>query len=275
MLRILSDLHLFDGASRIRGLRQLDPLTDGVDGFLINGDSCDTQVGTTPEQVAAIRAYFASRVPSVSFVTGNHDPDISNQHEQLLADGRVWATHGDVFFPDSTPWSRLLPELRRRIRAARAADPAARFDHLATRLRIFRQVHRGLPREWDLQRRDPVTRLRRLVGDLGSPLRLREIFRAWRQAPELAAQAARSQRQTAQVIVFGHVHRPSIAHREGRVLINTGAFTGPFGAFCVELAEDAVRVRPVEWRRHAFHPGRPLVEIPLAARAPVRISSAT
>lgn len=269
--RIISDLHLFDGASRVERLLQLDPLVDAVDGLLINGDSCDTQVGTTPDQVAEMRAYFGTRVPSVRFLTGNHDPDISNHHEDLPADGRVWVTHGDVFFPDATPWSRLLPELRRRIRAARDADASASFDHIATRLRIFRQIHRNLPPEWDLQRRDLPARLRRLLADVGSPVRLGAILRAWRHAADLASHAAEAQRRSAQLIVFGHLHRPSISHRAGRVIINTGAFTGPFGAFCVDLFDERALVRPVERRRGAFHPGRPLVEIPLAIGARRRL----
>jgi predicted phosphodiesterase len=274
MLRILSDLHLFDGACRIRELRELDPLLEGVDTLLINGDLCDTQVVATADQVAEIKSYFATRVPSVILITGNHDPDISEVHEQLVADGRVWVTHGDVFFPDATPWSAILPEIRRRIAIVRAQDPTVAFDQIETRLRVFRQISHGLPMKWDLRRRDPLTRMRRLLWDLGSPLRVQAVLRAWQSAPHLAAGLAAQQRASAQVVVFGHIHRPSIHHRGGRVIINTGAFAGPLGAWAVDVEEDAIHIHETERRRSTWRIGSQRAALPLTAPSTSKLPTA-
>jgi predicted phosphodiesterase len=275
MLRIISDLHLFDGACRVRELRQLDPLIDGVDALLINGDSCDTQVCATADQIEEMRSYFAARAPEVTFVTGNHDPNISDVHEQLLAEGRIWATHGDVLFPDATPWSKLLPEIRRRIAAARAREQHGSFGHIETRLRIFRQISHGLPIDDDLRSRDFATLMRRVLYELGHPLRLRAVLRAWKDAPELAAALASEQRSTAQIAVFGHIHRPSITQRNGRVIINTGAFSGPLGALAVDVHDDLVRVRTIEFRRGEARLGGAVSEIPLATHAATRLTRAS
>ncbi|HEX2099544.1 MAG TPA: metallophosphoesterase, partial [Candidatus Synoicihabitans sp.] len=191
MLRVFSDLHVFDGSSRIESLRQLDPLTHDVDALLINGDSCDTQVGATADQIEELRAYLAGRAPRVTFVTGNHDPDISEVHELLLGDGRIWATHGDVLYANATPWSRLLPELERRIATARSQRPQVPLDRIESRLEIFRQISRRLPSEDDIRRRDLRSRLVRLLRDVGSVRRVRAILRAWQTAPDLAAALAR------------------------------------------------------------------------------------
>jgi predicted phosphodiesterase len=274
MLRILSDLHLFDGASRIRGVHTLDPLLEGVHTLVLNGDTCDTQVGTSVDQVEGLKHHFSSRAPSVAFITGNHDPDISSLHEHWLADDRIWATHGDVFFAEATPWSSLLPEIRRRLREAHAIGTDASLDHVEGRLRLFRQISHGLPIKWDLRRRDWRSRLRRMMVDLGSPRRIQAVLQAWRAAPDLAANLASDYRATAQVVVFGHIHRPSIHHRGGRVIINTGAFTGPLGAWIVDVEGDRIQVRRTEMRRGAWHPGRLVAEIPLAAPRANRLTTA-
>ena len=59
MLRILSDLHLYDTHTLVRDLRQLEPLLAGVHTLVINGDSCETRHGATPPQVAAMKKFFA------------------------------------------------------------------------------------------------------------------------------------------------------------------------------------------------------------------------
>ena len=85
MLRILSDLHIRDASSRLKRLEALEPLLEGVDELWLNGDTCDNQTGMTPDQVEKIRAFFCARIPRVRFLTGNHDPDISAEHEASAA----------------------------------------------------------------------------------------------------------------------------------------------------------------------------------------------
>ena len=98
MLRILSDLHFRDAASRFRRLEDLEPLLEGIDELWLNGDTCDNQTGMSAADVEAIRQFFRTRVPTVRFLTGNHDPDLSTEHWCATPDGRVCATHGDAFF---------------------------------------------------------------------------------------------------------------------------------------------------------------------------------
>lgn len=122
LIRIISDLHYGDERSRLRELAALKPMLEGVDTLVLNGDCCHTQEGAVPEQIAALKEFFSHGAPQVIWLTGNHDPDISSHHELLLKDGRVWVTHGDVFFDSVAPWCHLRAELVRRLEQKSGGD---------------------------------------------------------------------------------------------------------------------------------------------------------
>lgn len=274
MLRILSDLHFHDAESRVRQLEQLVPLLTGVDHLVLNGDTCETERGLTAAMLQHVTSFFQDRVPRVTFVTGNHDPAISETHELLLADGRVWVTHGDVLFADATPWSTLRDELERRIGLALATLPQSEWPSVETRLRVNRAACVGLPREFDHEATGLASRLNRLRVTLFPPHKVLAMLRAWRDTPRLAAELAAAQRTSAQVVVTGHIHNPGVWRRPcGRVVVNTGAFGPPRGALAVDLVGDHLAVRRVTERAGRFHPGKVIAEIPLVAAGRVQLGS--
>jgi predicted phosphodiesterase len=264
MIRILSDLHLYDARTEVRDLRQLEPLLAGVRMLVLNGDTCEMRRGVTPAQLAGLKAFFQERVPEVVYVTGNHDPSISDTHEWLAAGGRVWVTHGDVCFDDFTPWARHVPEIRRLVAAKRAANPALDFARLEVRFRIAREVARE---ETDLPDRSTRSWWAHLVWvwhTFFPPTQPVAMLRCWRDLPGLAAGLARTQRPTAQVVVMGHVHFPGVWRRPGGpVVINTGSFFRPLGGNLVDVLDDRVQVRRIDRDGDTFKPGRLLAEIPL------------
>ena len=266
MIRILSDLHLYDARTQVRALSQLEPLLAGVRTLVLNGDTCEMRRGVTPAQLAELKSFFRERVPEVIFITGNHDPAISDTHELLAADGRVWVTHGDVCFDDLTPWSRLVPEIRRLVTAKRAADPAADFAQLAVRFRIAREVARE---ETDLPDRTTRNWWAHLVWvwhTFFPPTLPLAMLRSWRDLPRLADRLAVTQRPKAQVVVMGHVHFPGVWRRDqGPVVINTGSFFRPLGGNLVDVLDDRVQVRRIARDGDTFKPGRLLAEIPLGS----------
>jgi len=267
MLRILSDLHLYDARTQVRDLRQLEPLLADVQTLVINGDSCEMRHGVTPEQVAAMKSFFQARVPEVVLVTGNHDPDISGIHELPLAAGRVWVTHGDICFDDLTPWSRQQPELWRQVQALLAADPTADYRELDVRIRIAREVARTVVNEIDPGESGVRTQLVRFWHTFFPPRQPLAMLRAWRDLPWRAAALAVAQRPAAQVVVTGHVHFPGVWRREGRpTVINTGSFFAPLGGHLVDVSDEHVRVRHIRRARGDFLPGREIAVIPLRAR---------
>jgi predicted phosphodiesterase len=266
LTRILSDLHFDDASSQVRSLAMLRPLLDGADRVIINGDALDSQViAHGPELIAEVKTFFAAHTPETHFIAGNHDPDISPVNELLLANGQIWLTHGDVFFEYLAPWSVNLPEYRRRIHALRDHLPPGERDHLETRYRILREVSVGLPAEHDPADRSLWHLFTRGARIMVNPRRPLSMVHAWTTSPRTAATMAAKHHPSARFVIFGHIHHPGIwtKHRP-HIVINTGSFTPPRGALMVEFDEKNLRVRRIDRRRDAFHPGKVIAEFPLA-----------
>ena len=264
VLRILSDLHLFDAGTQVRELRQLEPLLADVRTLVINGDSCEMLHGHNAEKASDMKRFFQERVPEVIFVTGNHDPVISDTHELLLADGRVWVTHGDICFDDLTPWSRHRDELVALVQAELARDPTLDYQSITGRLRVARAATQHLKETVD--RLDPSLRARLvwIWHTLFPPRQPLAMLRAWRELPARAAALAFAQRPSAQVVVTGHVHLPGVWPRKGGpTVVNTGSFLAPLGGHLVDLADDTLLVRRIVRRGGAFCPGRQIARIEL------------
>lgn len=265
MLRILSDLHFRDSSSRLRQLDDLAPLLEGVDELWLNGDTCDNQTGLDPAAVTAMREFFLRHVPRVSFITGNHDPDLSDVHWRHTADRRLWAVHGDVFFDDIVPWSRIRPVLLARIADARRQRPELDVETLAGRSALFRSVCTGLSRECDPERSDLPYRLRRLFTEFFPPRQPWAMVQAWRTLPDRVAHRHRDWFPGARVVVTGHIHFPRTWPRSDVVVINAGSFSRPLGARCVDVVENEVRVRQIAADRAGrWHAPRVLDVIALA-----------
>ncbi len=269
VIRILSDLHCYDARTLVGDLRQLQPLFEGVASLVLNGDSCEMRRDVSSTQVEALRSFFRARVPAVTFITGNHDPGISDTQELLLGEGRVWVTHGDIFLDGLTPWSRHAAQLRRLLAAERAADPAADYAQPAVRLRMARAVAGA---EEDLP--DYVTggwraHLKWIARTFFPPRQVLAMLRAWRDLPGLAARLAVAQRPSAQVIVTGHVHFPGVWRHPGApTVINTGSFFQPLGGSLVDVFADRVEIRRIRRSGGDFAPGALLTAIPLRTSDP-------
>ncbi|MFM9030676.1 MAG: metallophosphoesterase, partial [Opitutaceae bacterium] len=117
--RILSDLHYGEHVSRVSRLDRLRPLLTGADRLVFNGDTLDTRPSRNESHSAVCRAevesFVREQAPAATFITGNHDADISDRHHLELAQGRVFVTHGDILFDNLVPWSRDAAEACRRI----------------------------------------------------------------------------------------------------------------------------------------------------------------
>ena len=263
--RIFSDFHYGDRGSRLRSLPTIRPLFEGADTIVLNGDTIDTRPSRTPATTVALRAetkeFFATSAPPVTFLTGNHDPDISLQHTLDLADGKVFVTHGDIIFDDLVPWGQDAPEIKRRIdREIAALDPAAR-DQLDPRLGAYRRVAASISQRHQSER-DSLKYLAGFLKDtVWPPLRFATVLNAWRRAPGLAADLARKHRPRARVVVIGHIHNPGFWRRpDGVLVLNTGSFCPPFGGAMADIHPDRVQLRSIEKRNGEYHPGKTLTE---------------
>jgi predicted phosphodiesterase len=264
VLRIFSDLHYRDGQSSFQRLDSFAPLLAGADHVILNGDTVDTQSSAAVPLLADARAFFARHAPIVTFLSGNHDPDISGQTELSLQGGSVWVTHGDVFFDDIAPWSSLRNEMVRRLEQLAKDNSQAGPDMVETRLRHHRVACHALPQIHDQFDRSLITRAVRIVNALIPPRRLLKMLDVWRTTPALARHLALAERPRSRVVVLGHTHYPGVwRHHAGPIVINTGSFCRPFGGQFVELCDGNLRVVRIVLKRGEFHPGRIVAEFPV------------
>jgi predicted phosphodiesterase len=271
LTRILSDIHFGDRASRVHRLEQLTPLLHGVSHLVLNGDTLDTRPAKDAAHSArcraAVTAFFPRHVGQVTFITGNHDADFSPHHHLDLADGAVFAIHGDVFFDNLVPWSQDARAAGRRIAEGLQALPAEQRTDLDARLGVFRRVAMGIPQRHQSEQHGFRYTVRYLADTVWPPHRFFLVLQAWRLLPARAAALGRQHRPRARYVVTGHTHRAGLWRLpDGITVINTGSFTLPIGAHAVDLTAGKLQVRRVDSRRGDFTPGAVIAEFPLAAR---------
>lgn len=271
LIRIFSDIHYGDRSSRVRSLAQIAPLFEGAGLVVLNGDTLDTRIGPHPQRTNELRQeareFLARNAPETVLITGNHDPDLSNLHLQLLGDDRVLVTHGDVLFESIVPWGRDVPLIKEVLAEELARADAADRQSLEGRLAIFRRVCARIPQRHQVE----PNRWKHLVSfaldTVWPPLHAWHVIRAWQVAPERAAALAREHRPAAQFVVFGHTHHPGVWRtKDGRIAINTGSFCPPFGPRVVELTPGHLRIREIRRRNGEFRPDRVVAEFALAER---------
>ena len=267
--RIVSDVHYGERSSTVRSFGQVAPLLGGAAALVFNGDSFDTRPSKDPQVTAELRReileFSRSAGIPVSFVTGNHDPDFSENHSVEFADGRIFVTHGDVLFDNIVPWSQDAGVMRTRVIAALAALPDKGACTLEERLAVFRSVSASIPQRHQAEK-NPIRFALRLAGDtVWPPGRFLTILKAWREAPGRAEALARAHRPKARFVVMGHTHKPGVwGTPPGVVVINTGSFSRPFGSVAADISGDGIRVRRVESRGGEFRACPTIAEYPLS-----------
>jgi predicted phosphodiesterase len=266
--RILSDLHYGERSSRVHDLSQLRPLFGEPAAVVVNGDALDTRPGPDPTFTARCREevqeFFAAACPRTTFVTGNHDPDISAHHHLDLAGGRVFVTHGDVLFDDVVPWGRDAAVLRARIKEALDALPPEEQGSLEARLLAFRRVAGSTLQRHQVER-SGFRYVFKLAGDsVWPPWRMLRVLVAWRRLPGRGAALVRRHRPDAGFCLLGHTHRAGVWRAQGgAVVINTGALCYPFRALAVDVSASRLVVRRIVPRSGEFRIGEMVADFKL------------
>jgi len=271
VIRILSDLHYGDRASRVRSLDALRPLFAGADRVVFNGDSLETRAGPPPNAMPERRQQFLEfirrDVPRGVLLTGNHDADISDLHHLDLLNGVVFVTHGEILFEDLVPWSGDQPEIGVLYRQQLAALTAADRERLEARLRACKRACAQLLPLQEPQPRGLWRRTVHTARKFWPPRRTLAMFRAWRELPDRVAGVARCYRPRARFVVVGHTHLPGVWMRQNVVVLNTGSFCPPFGAYVVDVSAEWIVVRRVRRQDGCFQLGRVVAAFALAPAA--------
>jgi len=266
VIRIISDLHYHDRAG-VQHLDSLAPLFEGISHLVLNGDTLETRHPNSPGLIAEVRRFFNRAPVPVTFIAGNHDPEISHHADLSLADGVVWATHGDIFWDSAAPWSRYARLMSRLISEERSRRKiTAETGSLTDLLSAHRAAHVRSGAPHDPLLRNRRARLRQLARTLLPPTQIIRMLQAWREGPARARTWAQRHQPDARFVIFGHIHYPGVwKPRSGGVtVINTGSFEPPFGGLCVDLSSTSLAVRTVIRVGEECRPGHIRCEFPLA-----------
>ncbi|MFO1448082.1 MAG: metallophosphoesterase family protein [Opitutaceae bacterium] len=266
VVRILSDLHYRDRGG-LQRLEALQPLLDGVSQVVLNGDTLEARHVGSRELLQEVRDFFGRVSPSVTFIAGNHDPDISPLLDLQLAHNRVWITHGDVFWAEVAPWSRFARPMRDLIVEERNRRGITESSgSLGDLLAAHRVANLRIGACHDPSNQSALARMKRLARTLLPPTQVLRMVKAWRQAPDRAFGWAQKHRPEAKFILFGHIHAPGIWRDplSQLVAINTGSFEWPFRGLCVDLTDSTVVVRRILRQRDHYRAGPACATFPLA-----------
>ncbi|MES2706700.1 MAG: metallophosphoesterase [Verrucomicrobiota bacterium] len=260
-LRVISDLHLGHDISTVRTVESLRGLVAGAGTMIFNGDTSQER-GTmfrdkADRMLAELHQLCAEEKADTVFLKGNHDPAVDGPDLLDLASGRVTVMHGDILLPLISPWSLHVRKFRPVLEKIHAEYDAEARRRLDVRIEIVRRCRDALPPSFTRQRGHTLKeRARLFLREIWPPRRPWEVLKVWTRLAGTASGFMEEFRPEAEVLIFGHTHRPHVWRRRGRLLVNTGAFVTFARPLMVEIAGRTLLVRPMSeagghWRMAA------------------------
>ncbi len=250
---VLSDLHLAHPAvrcSRRLRARHLRPLWQGVSRLVVAGDMAELQINRSradaAREVAELQRLCEEDGVELLPISGNHDAYLTDRRHLELCDGRVLVTHGDALHPAIAPWARgaaamreaVLKGIGRVLRERGLPDDPARLS-LAERLDIVQHVAHSQFVACEAEGTHGLAEV------LMRPDRVALMAWYWRNQPDLAAAFLEALAPQAEVLIFGHSHRPGVWQRSGRTIMNTGSFALPARPRAVLVIGDELRMHRI------------------------------
>jgi len=256
---IISDTHLAGDGRGARSAEALRPLWQGADELIINGDFAELSDprwrGAAARQVLTLTDLCEEDGVRLTFLSGNHDPLITDRRYLRLAGGEVFLTHGDMLHPAISPWVADAQKLRLlHADALSSLDPQGHggLDHQAL------AVQHVAGQKWDHLANSQAPRPGRLRRNIGHAAKCARVLWFWHRLPKLAAQFADRYAPEARYFVFGHFHRAGVWQINGRTIINTGSFHAPKNPHAVVIEGESLALHRIR-----FDPaGHTLVQTP-------------
>jgi UDP-2,3-diacylglucosamine pyrophosphatase LpxH len=256
---ILSDLHVAHPASLIRSPEQVAALIPENGTVIFNGDTVEMRSRLDRDRGRENRdrlgALAAGKGTKAIFLTGNHDPYVSETHHLELWGGRVLVTHGDILFHAVSPWSHESVHIaEEHDRLLRDLSPEQQ-GHFETRLLTAKRASQILEKLYKAEQ-SAVSVARNIMMEFIPPWRPLRVFRYWKQAPGKANEMACRYRPEATLVMVGHLHHHGVWDFPGRTIVNLGCYFPFVGRLMASLSEDVVEVRRVERKGWDFFPGK-------------------
>lgn len=256
---VLSDLHMAHPASYVSHPRQLAPLLENVRSVVFNGDTCELanldRKARARELLHDVHDLCQQRGVRPYFLTGNHDPFISNLHHLDLFGGRVFITHGDALHPAIAPWSReskaILAERHRLLAGRSEPRTLAQVLLLSKQASLVAALYDHGAKEQGLWGRlELVSRFAR------KPKRILITLMYWANVAHYSHALQQRFRPEAKLMLIGHTHRPGVWKNRDYMLVNTGSYQPLSHSLAVYLDDSQAVVRRVHLRKNEFRTGR-------------------
>ncbi|MEM8739094.1 MAG: metallophosphoesterase [Planctomycetota bacterium] len=285
---VLSDTHLSRPGRGAGSADAVRTLWAGATECVINGDVAEIADeklrGAAARQVVRLLELAERDGVKLTFISGNHDPLLTDRRYLRLAGGEVFVTHGDILHPAISPWTDHAKELQRlHADAVLSLDPgkARDMDHrlAACQHASVVQWDRFVTRPHSAAGRGLRRRARAARRKLAAAEKAGKAVYYWATIPRRAMGFARRFAPGSRFFVFGHIHRAGVwvdrsaeavaqVGAGGRVVINTGAYQTPRNPRAVVLEGDRLGVWKVEFdlRGHRLA-DRPVAEYRLDSAA--------
>jgi len=262
VIRIFSDLHWGHKASRVKELDALESLVSGADTVIFNGDTVEQKFEDSPAHldhplppIGRLKDKIESLDSKAIFLTGNHDPEVSQAHYCAIDNGSVLITHGDAIFDAIAPWSANAGILKKLVEQGLEKYHADGSTPFYDYLQVFKEA--SIKEHAILKDYDPTVwgKIEVFARQAWPPNRPLKILECWKNAPKKAIGLMTQFGMSPDFLIIGHTHKPDISVIGGTTVINTGAFLPWPGATAVDIDSTGITVRKVLHRKGEFSLG--------------------
>jgi len=245
---ILSDTHLAGNGQGAGSADALRPLWQGADELIMNGDIAElshpTERANAARQVMRLQDLCEEDGVRLTFLSGNHDPLITDRRFLRLCHGEVFLTHGDMLHPAISPWTSYASQLKDLHSDALAQ--LSQHDRADLDQQAMAAAHAS-NLKWDHLAEHEQPKLGPIAKKIDMAGKVARVLWFWHRLPKLAAKFAQQYAPDARFFIFGHIHRAGIWHFGNQAMINTGSYHCPRNPHAIVLQDQQLSMHRVRF----------------------------
>lgn len=266
---IISDVHIKNSNGWKGQVDELRGLWATSGTVVFNGDTVGRSKTSNTTNAEEILTYISKQCAKdgveAVFLAGNSDYFINTSKHLLLAEGRILIMHGDVIFPQMSPWydeSHLYRAARDSVLRQMSQDLRGTLEG---QLASVREAKAELANSNFCENNNSSfsNRIQKLQRWLAMPCRGWAIIRAWQKMPSMAAKFTAQYAPEAKFIIVGHTHHSGVWSVAGKVIVNTGSFGGFGKATIVRITDAELLVQKLVRKQYKFFPDKTIASFPL------------
>ncbi|MBX2852619.1 MAG: metallophosphoesterase family protein [Phycisphaeraceae bacterium] len=251
---ILSDTHLAGNGQGAGSADALRPLWQGANELILNGDTAElshpTLRASAAREVMRIQDLCEEDGVRLTFLSGNHDPLITDRRFLRLCGGEVFLTHGDMLHPSISPWTSYAKQLRE------LHEGALSQLELMDRAQLDQQAMAAAHAshiKWDHLAEHDQPKLGRLAKGVDQARKVAKVLWFWHRLPKLAAAFAARYAPESRFFIFGHIHRAGVWQFGHQTIINTGSYHCPRRPHAIVLNDQTLTMHRVHYDAESGH----------------------